>query len=530
MSEKKRIVENFSVISNSYKRLPLQESVIEVTEKATGDTKQYKAKAVYTFPISRPDKENLNGRIYTSKLWEKVIKEKQAEGSFGLMDHPEEEGSTKDCFCVWRNLRFSEDKKFILCDAYLFGRWGQDVLEALEAGGKIGLSTSGFGEFEDDDKTLNPETYMLERVADFVFNPSYEVFGEQKDLVESVKENVNTLEISPNEDNVEEIVMEKDTKKTSPSLEEKSLLLNLRNMFKEAKKHENVFERLESYKDLKTYFVENMEDGGLRAQIEEAEKNDNESIIKAVAEAASLKAEVESLKSELNESKAHFEENEGKLTESANKVAELEKQLEESKTELESVKKELKNSCDLLDSFKEYSRKQKSIHRNTLAEMNTMVSVKDYKESIVYAEDLENQISKLKAELLEAKKKAEGGKETKKVEEPANDDAEDVEDENDEEETDSEEKGAEEKKPAKKKESVNREVLDYYNDLEYRNPSVVLIKEDILSKRTLMEAQRTYLRLKGLVETTAHERRLSHTGSEAYAEPRRKNLLREGWV
>jgi hypothetical protein len=189
--EKIKLVESFIVTDKEYSKVEdntLTESEKLLSIEEAGNKKSYKAEAIYTFPISKPGQKNLNERIYPVKLWEKVIKEQQGFGNYGLMDHPEKEGSTKDAFCVWRNVRFSENKKLVLADAYLFGPWGRQVKEALEAGGKVGLSTSGFGEFEKDEMTVRADTYELERVADHVLNPSYAVFGEQDHVIPTEKE------------------------------------------------------------------------------------------------------------------------------------------------------------------------------------------------------------------------------------------------------------------------------------------------------------------------------------------------------
>ena len=75
------------------------------------------------------------------------------EGAFGLCDHPDNEGSVKDAFTVWHNVHMNEDKSLTYADAYLFGVWGQHAHEAIEAGGKIGLSSVGYGDFQSDRKT-----------------------------------------------------------------------------------------------------------------------------------------------------------------------------------------------------------------------------------------------------------------------------------------------------------------------------------------------------------------------------------------
>ena len=616
MSELKRIVESYKLQACDFRK---RENVLSKTVEST-DGKSYNAKAVYTFPISRPDKENLNGRIYTRKLWEKVIKEKQAEGCFGLMDHPEDDGSTKNAWCVWRDLRFNEDKSLVIADAYLFGFWGQQVLEALEAGGSVGLSTSGFGEFKDDDKTLNEETYSLERVADFVLNPSYEVFGHQWDLkidkpaTESVVtekiaggkridydddlvkvyqngkeiysgiedyepmrdadwkwDNTNkyytykdmikvcleNLESSPKAD--KEIVMENTKSTVSPSIEEKSLLLNIKAMFKESKQNTNVFERLDNYKSLLSYFTENMATAGsdIKNEIDNAIQADNAYIKECVEKYADLNekasasdARIEELEKQLAEANEKVAKSEAALKEAEDKIAVI----TNDNTELE---KKFGESCDMLDSFKTYANKQKEIVRTLEAEKNGMVTPKDYKESIVYSQSLEEELKKVKAELYEAKKKAKKedddeeepedetddveekkAKKSKKEDDDADDaedsdDADDADDDDDKKDGDDVEKIDDKKK--KKESFANESVKDYYCDLECRNPKVVLIKPDIMKCRTVLEAQMTYLRLKGLVEESAatyYDNAVKAQTRQVTQEEKtaKHTALREGWV
>ena len=129
--------------------------------------------------------KNKNGRVYSSGLWSQVIKKQMGENCYSLIGHPEGDGNPANSWAVTRNLRFSEDKKLILADFYLFGPLGRQALAGLEAGGEIGLSTSGFGGFCEDDFTIEESTYELERVADFVLEPSAGVFGTLEDIKES---------------------------------------------------------------------------------------------------------------------------------------------------------------------------------------------------------------------------------------------------------------------------------------------------------------------------------------------------------
>lgn len=543
---RQRIVENISLTPGSYfrKKEDLNESIISVKE-AQGD-KQYKALAVYTFPISRPNQRNLNNRIYTDTLWENQIRNKRGEGCFGLMDHPENEGSVKDTWCVWRNLRFSADKKLILCDAYLFGNWGRQVLEALEAGGRVGLSSSGWGDFLEDNTTLNPETYELERPADFVLNPSYEVFGVQDDLIESMKNEqissnltaINeseTLEVSPKE-NIEENNKMVENKKASPSLEERNFSFNMRSMFKEACKIEDIQERIKENKTLIGY-LEGHEDL-IKAEIEAKIASDEQAIVEGYKKSFELENKNKELEEQIvNLTKTVEESTSLKETiESLNKQVET---LKEQVKENESLKEEFENACTLLDSMKEYTTKQEELVRLAKAEKNSMVSAKEYKETLAFSEELEEENKKLKREALSLKRKLSSLLEASKKKEDDDEDDEDEDDDEDEvnepetKSSDDDEKDDDEKE--EKKESrysiykgLNPDVVDYYEDLEYRNPKVVKIKEEILSKHTVLEAQKTYLKLKALVEEK--DTKLYRLGEKTYVEKTTKNPIREGWL
>ena len=537
---RQRIIENINLTPDTYFRQKndLKESAIVLKE--AGVVHDYKALAVYTFPISRPDQKNLNNRVYTSELWENVIRSGKAEGAYGLMDHPSEEGSVKDIWCVWRNLRFSSDRKLILCDAYLFGDNGRKVLEALEAGGRVGLSSSGWGEFMDDNTTLDPNTYEIERPADFVLNPSYEVFGVQDDLVESIQHeqnlssdvtpilNESTLEVSPKE-NIEEKTMDNDVKKTSPSLEERTFELNMRSMFKEAKKIEDIQQRIKENTSLLNYFEGH--DSSLKGEIEEAIKADETAILEGYKESIELKKQVEELQS--------YKESSAQLQEKVNELSKTVESLNEKIKEQGSLQEEFENACTLLDSMKEYSTKQEELIKVAKAKANGMVSASAYKEALSFGEEMQDENADLKKKVADLRRKLRSLIEASKKDE---DDDEDDEDEDDEED-DVEDKEPEKKEPEddkgddeeKKDESysiykgLNPDVVDYYEDLEYRNPRVVKIKEEILSKHTLLEAQKTYLKLRALVEES--DTKLYKSGRKTYVESTQKaKSIHEGWV
>lgn len=142
---------------------------------------------VQKVPVSKFT-ENLNNRVYPKRLWEKVQKEGSAEGTLCLADHPSDDtdGSVKDIVGVWRNFRVNESN--CTADLYLIGKHGKQFLEVLQAGGKCGLSSVGFGELLEDEKTVNPDTYELVRVSDWVLTPSQGVYAETDHVI---KENIS---------------------------------------------------------------------------------------------------------------------------------------------------------------------------------------------------------------------------------------------------------------------------------------------------------------------------------------------------
>lgn len=497
---RKHLVETSQIKPDEYRKqdfLNESEQTVTISEQAGKDT-EYKAKAIYTFPISRPNQENLNGRVYNNKLWENTISRLKEVSTFGLMDHPKSEGSTKDIWCVWRNLRFNESRKLVVADAYLIGDYGKQVLEILEAGGQVGLSTSGFGDFLEDKKTINPDSYELERVADFVFNPSYEVFGSQSDLASKHEEVKKTEKVEEREEEKMEKSKQVEIKEDFST---KSLRVNMAFSFREAKKLIEAQERIDSYTDLLSYF----EDGIAEDLREEIQKE--------------LDLEKEGLKQR-------------KINENAKFIKDLEVSVSSLTETNRDLQEKLKNATDLLDSLKVYSTKLKEMYELTIAEKNGMITASDYRESQIYITSIEKnleenkkEISGLKKELLESReglsKRKKEARELRFINRKIQKDTEKP----------SELEEAEEKVEINY-DNTPQEIQNYYEDLEYSTPGVIKIKEDIMRCRTLMEAQRTYLRLKSLLgeQVSVYDRK-EVMNKNVYVETKQKKLPRkDGWV
>lgn len=158
---------------------------------------------LWEMPISRYDNLNANGRIYSKALWERVIKEQQHiwKGGLGLADHPEgnSDGNFKEAAVVWLDMRLDENKVVWGTCAFV-GKYGELAEDIIVKGGRVGFSSSGLGDLLEDGH-VDPQTFIIERVADIVLNPSQNVFGainNKKESVSSSTDRQKTESTGPN--------------------------------------------------------------------------------------------------------------------------------------------------------------------------------------------------------------------------------------------------------------------------------------------------------------------------------------------
>lgn len=142
---------------------------------------------LWQFPISKintKEEPNLNGRVYNEQLWKNVI-EKQVEvwkGGTGLANHPadDEDGDFMNQSIVWLD-GFVGDDGFVYGIGTFVGAGGALARQIIGVGGRIGFSSSGYGDFLSDGITVDPDSYEIDRLADLVLNPSQGVFGDYSD-------------------------------------------------------------------------------------------------------------------------------------------------------------------------------------------------------------------------------------------------------------------------------------------------------------------------------------------------------------
>lgn len=163
--------------------LPEEKAVFDKVIKKLREEGAGNERKLWKFPVSRFGNVNGNGRIYTEQLWRNVIENQRDtwQGGCGLADHPMDDcdpGQFKTSAIVWLDMIIDSANKLIWAIGTFVGEYGRLAQEIIEAGGRVGFSSSGFGETLSDGKTVDPDTYIIERVADIVTNPSQSVFGD----------------------------------------------------------------------------------------------------------------------------------------------------------------------------------------------------------------------------------------------------------------------------------------------------------------------------------------------------------------
>ena len=283
---------------------------------------------IWKFPVARINDSlhpNGNGRVYNRQLWENVIANQRDVicGGVGLADHPQDDadpGQFKNTSIVWLDMMIDDAQKLIYALGSFVGQYGHLAQEILEAGGRIGFSSSGFGELMRDGMTVNPETYQLERVADVVLNPSQSVYGDitdeqpignieyskQQAITESIVDipnnrysesksqikKENEMKVDATDNNTEELVLTEEEQKREKirnvlsEAEVKAFKKYVEQFLEDANDIKNPIDRLQELNNI-LELVESGEVSGLQEKIEDkliAERNRlNEMVSQAVA-------------------------------------------------------------------------------------------------------------------------------------------------------------------------------------------------------------------------------------------------------
>lgn len=211
---------------------------------------------VRNIPVSHY-RRNRNDREYSRPVWENVARRKSFENGFCLADHSEEEGSVTRIAGVWKNFVVKEDAPY--ADLYVLdNEHGRRIIQILKVKGKVGFSTVGFGELDENNSVI-PESFEIseESACDHVLVPSAGVFATNENLPQEdekplVNEFLESLETNNKEsnntankegENKEGIIMDKE-------LQESVIKNNARVTIKEALSNSS---KAEAIRDLKEF-------------------------------------------------------------------------------------------------------------------------------------------------------------------------------------------------------------------------------------------------------------------------------------
>lgn len=134
---------------------------------------------IWRLPVARYDVKNLNGRIYPRKLWENVRDNQRDAWCLlcGLNDHPQDEGKFRDQSVLWHDMEIGDDGVVYGYGSFV-GDNGALAQQILEHGGRIGTSSSGYGEVDPMTAIVDPDTFEIDRLADLVLHPSQQTYGD----------------------------------------------------------------------------------------------------------------------------------------------------------------------------------------------------------------------------------------------------------------------------------------------------------------------------------------------------------------
>jgi hypothetical protein len=535
---KQRLTENFSKDWQEplvIRKLSLQES-FKIVE---AEGKQFPILEKWEVPVWRLGKKNLNGRTYRESLGRKIEKECKEVVTANLADHPEEDGSVKDILSVSKNPHVRDGILYV--DAYIVDEnFEKKLNKMVEAGYGLGVSSSVLGELDEDNNVID-DSVELERFFDYVISPSYQVYvtKDSKQITEnqSIEKNVTI-------NNIEETYIMSDKLKM---LTEKTTRLNLEKILEEADKKSTISEKI--------------------AAIEEALSFTSDEFLPDMH--ASISAKLEALKKEsldLAEKGLSVPKLEESLATKESEKASIEENVANLTKELNDLKEKYELATTLLDEAKEYSIKAESLIEIANAEKGSRFTTEEFKEIVDLNESLSSTKDKL---LLENKKYKDINKKLseekltleskvsslrKKIknlesviasydqevadglmneEEPIVDTDEYAVAANDA--FDYSDYGPE-SMPSDDEVDLDitndDEVEDYYESLISENPNYKVIKEDILKCKTIVEAQRTAIRLSSLVEKK-NPRASAHSDSrmnESVREIDTRKLLPKGWL
>jgi hypothetical protein len=140
--------------------------------------------SAWSAPIWNIGRLNLNGRLYTLELAQRLVAENRATLAYDSHRHEWGEAYLA-AVAVARNPRIEGDQLWV--DIFFVDKAYSEKLAAIhQAGVSIGVSSVGYGE-TDKDGVVNAATYELVRYLDFVTDPANETYAGPENETANVK-------------------------------------------------------------------------------------------------------------------------------------------------------------------------------------------------------------------------------------------------------------------------------------------------------------------------------------------------------
>ena len=142
----------------------------KVINEATGDGK-------WVAPIWNLDKLNLNGRVYSTTLAQRIVRENKVTGVCDGHE-PDYHREYGNFIAVAKNPSIKEGQLWVEIEM-INDEYGKHLERCMEKGLPIGVSSVGYGDC-DQDGVVDANTYELVRYLDFVTSPAGEVYAKKE--------------------------------------------------------------------------------------------------------------------------------------------------------------------------------------------------------------------------------------------------------------------------------------------------------------------------------------------------------------
>lgn len=128
-------------------------------------------------PVWQLDKLNLNGRVYSTELAERIVAQNPITGACDGHD-PDYHQDFQNYKAVCKNPSIRDGQLWV--EIYIIDEaYDQLLVRLSDLGLGIGVSSVGFGE-TDMDGVVNAQTYELVRYLDFVTSPAGKVYASKR--------------------------------------------------------------------------------------------------------------------------------------------------------------------------------------------------------------------------------------------------------------------------------------------------------------------------------------------------------------